>query len=161
MVEILSIFTNVKDLNRFGSSHASLYLLATFTIILIFIIDKLTGCCTISGTGCFSRLVNSCWCCCTVYERPNRELSTNIFEDISPEALQQEYEETLLLREAKENELKKRTLEMEQVPEDGKDIPNYDESNRLTRQLLKKLETKLREIKLVLFHQLKEHKARL
>jgi len=96
---------------RFDNSHGSLYAFACFVLLMLFVLDKLSGLCTESGTGVVSRTFNSC-CCCMKIEETDRAFSTDIFHEISPSDLENEYRTTMLLREETEDYQKEQSLTM-------------------------------------------------
>lgn len=87
---------------RFNNSHGSLYAFACFILLSLFVIDKLSGLCTLSGTGVVSRVFNSC-CCCMKIEVSERSFSCDIFKEISTADLENEYRTTMFLREETED----------------------------------------------------------
>jgi hypothetical protein len=93
--------------NRFNLPHASVYAVVIVFILSIFLLDKLTDWCIFGdGTGIFQRLVlmptGYLFVKCSSSKKVKD--STNLYADITTEALQKEYNDTHDLYKLKSSE---------------------------------------------------------
>jgi hypothetical protein len=85
------------DSDRFYLPHSSLYAVSVFMILALFLLDKLTDWCIFrDGTGFFQRLVllPTGYLFVKCSGNTKHKISTNLYSEISAEALEKEYKET-------------------------------------------------------------------
>ena len=101
--------------DRFFLPHASLYASVSVFILILFLLDKLTDWCIFrDGTGLFQKLVllPTGYLFVKCSGNSKAVVSTNLYADISAEALQKEYDETAVLYREKIVELTSRTAQV-------------------------------------------------
>jgi hypothetical protein len=73
-------------------------------IFLAFMLDKLSSLCTADGNGIVSKLLKAMCCCLHFHDTNLRAFSCNILNELSPEALKNEYASSDLQRVKKQKE---------------------------------------------------------
>lgn len=138
-------------------SHSALYVCAALILIVIFIIEKVTGIFTVTGDGVISGALKVCFKCCKLDET-EPAFSCNIYEELRPEVLKKEYEMTDKLKDEKANSFNKLMLK-HSAPSGAAstEIQDFDNRAAIHGYFMKRSEKKSEDIKQCLEKMLYEH----